>query len=1108
MEQFVGEMHQCKEQAYIKAIKHYNTFDISKTEIEAVMKEYKDYQLLYHEFDHSRMVTAYEPFLDWLSKIFSKLSREEQESFFKECDVYFLHQSTFQSYFELGKARRQEDYIQTEIQFETDKMIDAICKMLDYFAKRKPLFLVFNKLKMAGESTILVVIELIKRKNSNINILFAYNDGIQLPTYVERIFEKLEETCTNLDVVVDWGINKIVLPKEKDFFVFSTEDLNEYLDKLENMFATLALHQASYYLSILYQKIEIEKLQISNEMKARIFELYALVCIHLGEIATGFLVCNQMQILCEMEFSNERAKKRAQYQFRYLLGMLQIYNNQKIEAKENAKECKKIAQEAHYPYFEFKADLLAHMSDYAGWKDIWYCEDSTDVEQSLIQQLEEYKFYNHLAHVYVYAFDNKEQLYYKIEGIEERIWHFNKGIEITKKIGNSAFEIVAYRKAIMVASFHGYYDVSDYFYLNNIEAVALRTNNRYEEANIYNGLGYNCCAREEYQKAHNHYNRALKIFYEIGAQQVVAETLYNMALNALLAEDYDLADKCLGGCMKVLRILRLDSIKVCHISKIYGLSALCDYRRGIMYSCEINHNSARQFLEYVFVCEKKAENQNRECFWDDDMFLYFFVEGLCFMNQKKYKEAEVSFNKANKYVERSKGGAFFNLIQLKEKQIELYRLLGKEQEAEEEIKHAKEFCRKYHYKKRLARIEALEQNKPMPQEEKLKMELDIPLEKIIDSVKGTAILQDYETKKREMDFFAVWQKMMNVFEITVDQLILNATISFKNYFDVERFLFFRMENNKPVVKYCDKEIPINEEILNHLVQYFMEKRKGFVASKASKNYSEYKEVTSLFDDYRISTFLGVPIYVNEQLDSIFIVYTLINDNWYVQTSKMSFDNKTLSTFLFIFRQLLDATNRLEANEKIKQVTKELKEMNERLHYAAVTDPLTGLLNRQGFQNEIEKMSKKNQQKIAVLYIDLDNFKYCNDTFGHDIGDLILGSFSNVLKSLCKRENGFSVRYGGDEFIVVLYQEDEEAVTRCVQSIYNQMEEKGSFVGLIELALGKEVLIANSNKLGCSIGISFVEEGELKEEMTKAIKRADNALYDIKKNEKGHYKFFK
>lgn len=92
----------------------------------------------------------------------------------------------------------------------------------------------------------------------------------------------------------------------------------------------------------------------------------------------------------------------------------------------------------------------------------------------------------------------------------------------------------------------------------------------------------------------------------------------------------------------------------------------------------------------------------------------------------------------------------------------------------------------------------------------------------------------------------------------------------------------------------------------------------------------------------------------------------------------------------------------------------LSELNENLQIISMTDALTGLKNRHALSDDLESYINKN---IFVMMSDVDDFKFYNDTFGHDVGDKIL---ANLAKALSKTfENKFCYRYGGDEFLVIL-----------------------------------------------------------------------------------------
>ena len=97
------------------------------------------------------------------------------------------------------------------------------------------------------------------------------------------------------------------------------------------------------------------------------------------------------------------------------------------------------------------------------------------------------------------------------------------------------------------------------------------------------------------------------------------------------------------------------------------------------------------------------------------------------------------------------------------------------------------------------------------------------------------------------------------------------------------------------------------------------------------------------------------------------------------------------------------------------------EVQERLHYLAHHDALTGLPNRELFQDRVDQVITRrhwHDRKIAILFLDLDRFKVINDTLGHDIGDQVLQRMSTRLTQLI-REGDTVARMGGDEFAIIL-----------------------------------------------------------------------------------------
>lgn len=142
---------------------------------------------------------------------------------------------------------------------------------------------------------------------------------------------------------------------------------------------------------------------------------------------------------------------------------------------------------------------------------------------------------------------------------------------------------------------------------------------------------------------------------------------------------------------------------------------------------------------------------------------------------------------------------------------------------------------------------------------------------------------------------------------------------------------------------------------------------------------------------------------------------------------------------------------------------ERKALVEHLKNVAEHDGLTGLYDRGYFQEELERVVERTRRGGAVcalLYIDLDNFKYVNDTLGHAAGDRVLVEVAAILRRGA-RKSDLIARLGGDEFAVLLYNIGAETVQQTADSFREQMAN-------YRLKQGKEQV-----DIGCSIGCSII-----------------------------------
>lgn len=250
-------------------------------------------------------------------------------------------------------------------------------------------------------------------------------------------------------------------------------------------------------------------------------------------------------------------------------------------------------------------------------------------------------------------------------------------------------------------------------------------------------------------------------------------------------------------------------------------------------------------------------------------------------------------------------------------------------------------------------------------------------------------------------------------------------------------------------------------------------------------------------DYRMPGATGIEM-VQElrsrpDLGSIAIVMMSASENESlavkcIESGAQDFIQKTDLQGLNLHRAIIHAQKRFELEHKLHQNYLNVKHLAEK-------DPLTGLSNRHHFNQIIDMLmenTKHSKVDMALLLIDLDDFKYVNDTLGHDAGDRLLIEFSTRVKKLLRRHESFA-RLGGDEFAIILNGIKSTAQLRLVtQRIQNALS--------VPVLIGQtEVLIKAS--IGAAI---YPVQAPNKDALVKC---ADIAMYQAKANGKGQMELY-
>ncbi len=191
----------------------------------------------------------------------------------------------------------------------------------------------------------------------------------------------------------------------------------------------------------------------------------------------------------------------------------------------------------------------------------------------------------------------------------------------------------------------------------------------------------------------------------------------------------------------------------------------------------------------------------------------------------------------------------------------------------------------------------------------------------------------------------------------------------------------------------------------------------------------------------------------------------------------------------------DASGHIAGASTIARDITQRKVAEKQVQFLAYYDALTGLPNRTLLQDRLAKAlasARRQKNKVALLFLDLDRFKTINDSLGHSVGDLVLQQVAERLKKW-GREQDTVARVGGDEFLIVLTAVKEPADAAVAAE------------RLMDTMTAEFIAQGRSLSISCSIGIGiFPEHGTDGETL---IKNADAAMYCAKENGRNNFQFF-
>ena len=1043
--------------------------DIGTTDIENICKSFPgndDIKAVFFEYSLNEMKNAYDPFMSCIREAYYSdySSSYSIEEFVDACGVYTLQREVFSSFIADGICTRRFEVMMNEYEYEGDRIMESVYSAMRYIAENKKLVFVIGKLHMAP-LCVLRFLNRIMDRDDNIRFVFTYGESFLVREYCQSEWSILLQRADENKMIAFMQSSDVVQNLDvPDSFDYDETMIGQYIISINNMVHTLALDDAKYYLRIIAGMIGRIDSCVSDKNRFKILELLGMVYLAMEDYKDALLVCEKMVPLFYDADDTYR-----EYVYNYFSAKAHLLMEESNLTHKYCASCFSLAKQLNDDDLLMNAEIVDTIASFGNTKELFRSNFSHRINESILDRARKHGYENFLAYMYVFAYDNDEESVRMIANGQKESVHFNLGIEIANRLDNKNLLLNAYMKNIILYSSFGCYQYVRKMYEKRLQIID--KDKPVRVAHTYTGLGYNAIILEDYEKADGYFFKALRILIENRRAEDIAEILYNMFTNYYVAGINEKAVESIELLLKVMKMIHIQSLKICNTSKMYGILALAYFKMGQYLDSYYCVDKMERIMSYVLNKDLESE----ENLWEEDLYLYNLCKANLYGYEKRFEKAGEHFKIAYRYLQKNDSIKFYAYVDYACIYGKFLKSLGYEEERNNILSEAYKYCHENGYRGRAAELKSEIDNETKVREITYNI-CKIPETEIINVCQYVGAEIELAKRKKDIDFMMLCHNFMGKNENMVCNVINQTMNLIRNTFSFDKIALIENKTEKPEFTFLSENVELTDEETIGIVDFFKNYKAEFMTSRLDKEFQRYASVTEKMGGNEVATILGIPIFRAGSLTRIFIATIDVHRN-FTENRKLPDDND-LEVIKFAISQLDEEIDRIYNNSMIHI-------MNEKLENAAVTDQLTGIYNRMG----LDKIIKNGFADYGVLlYMDLDNFKQYNDTYGHSVGDSILKLFADIIRRNVE-DYGYAIRYGGDEFVAVIPEKDEDFAEDIAKRIQ---------MNLIKESSDK---IVNDVVLTSSVGISKYENPG-KEGIESALIHADRALYHVKSCEKG------